>query len=441
MEDVESFPPGLEPLNADIPEGMEDKEEEETEATNENNETQEEEEEEDNPFADDDDSDEEGGGVQVTIRKVEPVVRIAQQQGKLDIDAAPMLNDKTIYDIDLAQMEDKPWRKPGADITDYFNYGFTEDTFNIYCERQKKLRSEFGNNQQKANQALFNNIHLVNPLANPVIAPMSASVVKVLTDNGGRFKPTTFPQPNQNMLNNDPPVMRTVIGGPPTQSAPVIDFSRPPPGMSMPPPNMDAPPGIDSDRPPGVLTPPSATNLSAIPASLDLNLGMPPPGMVGSFNPAMPPPMGLMGAPFAMAPFSRAGFGPGPGPSPIATNRPSYNEDDDRRRKRSRSPSKKESSSSSRRRDRERESSRRHRSRSRSTERKTSSRHRDDRDRKRDRRDDDERSSKKSRSSRRDDDDERRERKSEKSSRSRHNDEDNVETREQEEIEEEPQQE
>jgi hypothetical protein len=36
------------------------------------------------------------------------------------------IDGQPIYDIDLAQMDDKPWRKPGADITDYFNYGFVE---------------------------------------------------------------------------------------------------------------------------------------------------------------------------------------------------------------------------------------------------------------------------------------------------------------------------
>ena len=33
---------------------------------------------------------------------------------------------------------------PGADITDYFNYGFNEDTWKVYCEKQKKLRAENG---------------------------------------------------------------------------------------------------------------------------------------------------------------------------------------------------------------------------------------------------------------------------------------------------------
>ncbi len=30
----------------------------------------------------------------------------------------------------------------GADITDYFNYGFTEETWAPYCDRQRRLRSE-----------------------------------------------------------------------------------------------------------------------------------------------------------------------------------------------------------------------------------------------------------------------------------------------------------
>lgn len=30
----------------------------------------------------------------------------------------------------------------GADITDYFNYGFTEETWIQYCDRQRRLRNE-----------------------------------------------------------------------------------------------------------------------------------------------------------------------------------------------------------------------------------------------------------------------------------------------------------
>lgn len=30
----------------------------------------------------------------------------------------------------------------GADITDYFNYGFTEETWRLYCDKQRKVRYE-----------------------------------------------------------------------------------------------------------------------------------------------------------------------------------------------------------------------------------------------------------------------------------------------------------
>ena len=32
--------------------------------------------------------------------------------------------------------------RSGADITDYFNYGFNEDTWAKYCEKQRRLRMD-----------------------------------------------------------------------------------------------------------------------------------------------------------------------------------------------------------------------------------------------------------------------------------------------------------
>lgn len=40
---------------------------------------------------------------------------------------------------DLAE-HDKPWRRPGADQTDFFNYGFDEFTWATYCLKQKMTR-------------------------------------------------------------------------------------------------------------------------------------------------------------------------------------------------------------------------------------------------------------------------------------------------------------
>ena len=35
-----------------------------------------------------------------------------------------------------------PMTAAGADIADYFNYGFTEETWKLYCEKQRKMRGE-----------------------------------------------------------------------------------------------------------------------------------------------------------------------------------------------------------------------------------------------------------------------------------------------------------
>ncbi|KAL0242744.1 hypothetical protein GEMRC1_005307 [Eukaryota sp. GEM-RC1] len=47
---------------------------------------------------------------------------------------------KTIYDFDIDQDPEKAWRNPGADVSDYFNYGFTEETWRLYCQRQANFR-------------------------------------------------------------------------------------------------------------------------------------------------------------------------------------------------------------------------------------------------------------------------------------------------------------
>ena len=52
-----------------------------------------------------------------------------------DFDNIGTVNGQTAVEVDLENLEEKPWRKPGADITDYFNYGFTEDTWAAYCNR------------------------------------------------------------------------------------------------------------------------------------------------------------------------------------------------------------------------------------------------------------------------------------------------------------------
>lgn len=65
------------------------------------------------------------------------------QVGKFNIEefeSVGTINGVQAHEFSIDSLEDKPWRKPGADITDYFNYGFNEDTWRAYCERQKRIR-------------------------------------------------------------------------------------------------------------------------------------------------------------------------------------------------------------------------------------------------------------------------------------------------------------
>lgn len=53
----------------------------------------------------------------------------------LDVDA-----EGAVLQVDVESFEEKPWRKPGADLSDYFNYGFNEDSWKVYCDKQRRLR-------------------------------------------------------------------------------------------------------------------------------------------------------------------------------------------------------------------------------------------------------------------------------------------------------------
>lgn len=72
---------------------------------------------------------------------------VTSATSKLDINANPEYEGKPLTQLDLEIFKIKPWRAPGADISDYFNFGFDEFTWNAYCHKQDKLRGEF--NPQK----------------------------------------------------------------------------------------------------------------------------------------------------------------------------------------------------------------------------------------------------------------------------------------------------
>jgi len=93
------------------------------------------------------------------LRKATPAQQQQQQQptgprpptpppnatSTLDIKAVPIhpSTDEPLTSMNLESLPSKPWRNPGADVTDYFNYGFDEFTWTAYCQKQDSVRAEF----------------------------------------------------------------------------------------------------------------------------------------------------------------------------------------------------------------------------------------------------------------------------------------------------------
>jgi hypothetical protein len=42
---------------------------------------------------------------------------------------------RTIFDVDSDSFEEKPWKYPGGDISDFFNFGLNEESWKDYCKQ------------------------------------------------------------------------------------------------------------------------------------------------------------------------------------------------------------------------------------------------------------------------------------------------------------------
>jgi pre-mRNA 3'-end-processing factor FIP1 len=57
----------------------------------------------------------------------------------IDPTAVGTLDGRSILEVDLNAITEKPWRRPGSDISDWFNYGFDEISWEAYCYRRKEV--------------------------------------------------------------------------------------------------------------------------------------------------------------------------------------------------------------------------------------------------------------------------------------------------------------
>ncbi|XP_049284901.1 pre-mRNA 3'-end-processing factor FIP1 [Anopheles funestus] len=72
----------------------------------------------------------------VTDKTKQPAGKFSMEE----FESVGTINGVPAHEFSIDSLDEKPWRKPGADITDYFNYGFNEETWRSYCERQKRMR-------------------------------------------------------------------------------------------------------------------------------------------------------------------------------------------------------------------------------------------------------------------------------------------------------------
>ncbi|KAM7267337.1 hypothetical protein ACFE04_009503 [Oxalis oulophora] len=49
---------------------------------------------------------------------------------------------KTIFEVEIDSFEEKPWKYPGVDVSDFFNFGMNEESWKDYCKQLEQHRLE-----------------------------------------------------------------------------------------------------------------------------------------------------------------------------------------------------------------------------------------------------------------------------------------------------------
>ncbi|XP_071846164.1 uncharacterized protein [Apostichopus japonicus] len=259
----------------------------------------------------------------------------------LDLEAEGTINGVGVYSFDLDTAQEKPWNKPGADITDYFNYGLNEETWKTYSEKQRKLRMEHkitvhhagskdttvppGEESVKSipppsTPSSWNDRHKKpfvrnqNQQGSGAISVIGSSISTISgrRDNDGGIKfngvavvsssginTVQTGTPLVSLQRTAPSTIPTMHSGPPPGSIPVMQMSQPPPNMGQPPPGFAGPPmqqaptyhsgppqapfmPMPMNRPPPIMNrppPPAFNNAMPPPPMGGMNIGPPPTGI------------------------------------------------------------------------------------------------------------------------------------------------------------------
>ncbi|XP_071395124.1 pre-mRNA 3'-end-processing factor FIP1 [Centroberyx affinis] len=182
------------------------------------------------------------------------------------VDASGSIKGIPVLDVDVESFEEKPWEKPGADISDYFNYGFNEETWKAYCEKQWRLRANFESMTLSSTKIMvrkdtghisFWSYYLVNR--------KTSGTIDVIGGHCGSISRVEGRRRHSNEGNNIQVLSETSSDGAKIISFP--PFNIPPPPLLPPPSNINsAPPLIPPPpfpHPPGVRPPPLIPNLDS----------------------------------------------------------------------------------------------------------------------------------------------------------------------------------
>ncbi|XP_025416965.1 pre-mRNA 3'-end-processing factor FIP1 [Sipha flava] len=188
----------------------------------------------------------------LTLTNIPGMSAGSKHQGKFnveDFESMGTINGVPAHEYSIETTEEKPWLKPGADITDYFNYGFNENTWLAYCERQRKMRCNESlvgmatlamHNQQTSTTTANNNlIPTLDVKSSPKFQtpnpPPKENTIEVMTAERREYSRKHFSTPD---LSVPPPIIPTNFDVPPPMIPSSIN-SIPPPGFAPPPLNYE----------------------------------------------------------------------------------------------------------------------------------------------------------------------------------------------------------
>ena len=186
------------------------------------------------------------------FQKDEPEIPLTAEELK----ALRFPYNKTAFDVDMNALIEQhpPWRQNRVDLSNYFNYGFTEASWKAYAEKQLKIRAAKGEGPLQLPAVSAPAPATGPPGPAPPPPPALANPMAVYS-----IAPPPMPMPMPGMMPPPmpmpgPPVFKVGVGLPPMPPV----FQPPMPGMSMPP--------FMGSAPPVFVPPPPIPNMKKRPA-------------------------------------------------------------------------------------------------------------------------------------------------------------------------------